>query len=167
MRWFFLLPLSFAMLFIALFLNPAVALFANRAGWLPKWLWWFQTPDYPIDGDPPFQEHHAPFKGEVNAFQRWVNRTTWLYRNPNYGFDWTVLAYTSKEEETLEIKGTRPLGGELHHNGWYFARQGYAWQLYITHHWNETHTTKINLGWKLWGTNPHQYVCSLGFWKKL
>lgn len=165
MRWFLLLPASVGSLLLAVVLNPLVALFADEEGWLPRWLSWFGTPDNPIDGDPPFRELHAPFKGAVTGWKRWVNRTVWLYRNPAYGFDWSVLA--DRSEGQLVIKGTRPLGGDLSHDGWYFARVGNAWQLYVTHHWNDTHTTKINLGNKLWSKPPRQYVCSIGLWKRI
>lgn len=89
----------------------------------------------------------------------------WLWRNPAYGFD-NMLGFIRTDEQ-LHLAGTINLDGLLTQDGWFFATCGYAWQLYITHHWNDTHTTKINLGWKLWGDNPHQLVCSIGVWKSI
>ena len=46
-----LLPINLIVAFIAVILSPILPLFASEDGWLPTWLWWFQTPDAPIDGD--------------------------------------------------------------------------------------------------------------------
>ena len=40
---------------LALFL-PA---FAIGRQWLPRWLWWFQTPDNDLDGDEPWKTKHV------------------------------------------------------------------------------------------------------------
>lgn len=174
MRFFYFLPVSLIMTFLSMILAPVLPFFSDTKGWLPKWLWWFQTPDNPIDGDPPFKELHAPFKGEwVKPWQRHVNQMFWLWRNPSYGFDWTVVAFQADTDPVI-LKGNRPLGGELHHDGWFYAvstntKGETAWQLYITHHWTKKHTTKINIGWKLWSApGPCQLVFSpQGVWKKI
>src|SRR5574341_1027779 len=45
-----LIPINFGMtLFAWLFVNWWAALFANKEGWLPKWLTWFQTFDNSLD----------------------------------------------------------------------------------------------------------------------
>ena len=168
MRWFILLPFSQLFLILAVLVTPILPLFASKEGWLPRWLWWFQTPDEPLDGDNGFKTEHAWFKGEQTGLKQYWNRCHWLWRNPAYGWDWIVLAYKPELTDELTIKGTRGIGGHLTENGWYFARKGYAWQLYVTHHWNDTHCTKLNFGWKLWGKAPHQFVFSpTGFWKKI
>lgn len=181
MRWFALLPLSILFLLLATILSPILPLFASKDGWLPHWLWWFQTPDFSLDGDEGFKTEHAPYKGEsLTAWQIYYNRLRWLWRNPAYGFDWGVLAYYPESGDELKVWGRGKVNGNvvkddpilvtgwLPYGGWYFAKRGYAWQLYLRFHWNETHCTKINLGWKLWGISPHQFVFSpTGFWKKI
>ncbi len=171
MRWFLLLPFSQLFLILAVIVTPILPFFATKENKLPNWLKYFDTPDENLDGDHGFRTEHAIFKGDnLTKFQRYVNRCHWLWRNPAYGWDWIVLAYKPEPEDVLTIKGTRGLGGHLTEDGWYFARKGYAWQLYITHHWNETHCTKLNFGWKLWTSSVkgHQFVFSpTGFWKKI
>ena len=170
MRWFSLLIPNLVMLVLAYLLAPVLPLFATKENHLPKWLAFFDTPDNPIDGDGGFKEQHAPFKGEQTGWRRYINRVRWLWRNPSYGFNWTVLAYHPKAGEVARvIYGTRKtIGGDLKLGGWYFARQGSAWQLFINHHWNETHCCKFNFGWKLWMEAP-SYTCYCppwGLWRK-
>ena len=173
MKWFLLLPINISFTLLAYLVAPILPLFANEEGWLPRWLWWFQTPDNPLDGDEGFIKEHTPYKGSVGKGKRYINRMYWLWRNPAYAFDWTVLAFTPDDSTEISIKGTRPLGGDLSKNGWYLAtcknKEGIkAWQLYITYHWNSTHSTKINCGWKLWSApRVCQFVFSPGFWKTI
>lgn len=179
MRWFLLLPFSVLMTVLAYLLAPVLPFF-SRNGWLPRWLWWFQTPDMVLDGDAAFKAKNAPFPGDVSGWRRHINQTVWLWRNPSYGFDWSVLAYTPSPENKLTVIGQRIMNGALvidspdlingdvGHNGWYFARLGSAWQLYITLHYTKKHSTKFNFGWKLWdGKGPYKYTFSFlgGIWK--
>lgn len=84
------LPVNLAVTVIAWLLTPALPLFASEAGWLPQWLWWFQTPDNSIDGDNAF---NTPSKHPIiTRLPRYIRRALWLIRNPSYGFNWTVLA---------------------------------------------------------------------------
>ena len=53
--------ISIPLTVLALILAPVLPLFANSDGWLPKWLWWFQTPDNSLDGDQGWiTEHWLP-----------------------------------------------------------------------------------------------------------
>jgi hypothetical protein len=169
MRWFILIPLNIITTLLAALGAPLWALFADKDGLYPAWLQWAATPDYTADGDPPFKEQHAPYPAPTTWAQRYVNRVVWMFRNPAYGFDLSVLAYKPKDGDTLRTWGTRPLSGDLSKSGWVFARSGSAWQLYVTFHWNDTHTTKLNFGWKLWALpNSCQFVFSpTGLWKQL
>lgn len=51
LRWLSFLPASLAFDIFGRLLTPLVVLFADKDGWLPSWLWWWQTPDNSIDGD--------------------------------------------------------------------------------------------------------------------
>lgn len=85
-----LLPINLIVAFIAVILSPILPLFASEDGWLPTWLWWFQTPDAPIDGDSGWKDlYKHPY---VNKLSRYLRRVLWLCRNPSYGFNWTILA---------------------------------------------------------------------------
>lgn len=164
MKWFLLLPVNLVVNIVAALGAPVWALFASDAGTYPGWLQWAATWDYLADGDPPFIEQHAPFKGKQTGWRRYVNRVVWMFRNPAYGFDRTISIVPTS---LITVKGTRPLSGDLKFDGWFFAWCDEGWQLYITHHWNATHCTKINLGWKLWlAPERCTFVCSpTGFWK--
>jgi hypothetical protein len=187
MRWFLYLPLNIIMAIIGGLGSPIWALFVQENGHLPRWLKYLDTPDNTADGDEPFKEHHAPYRGDnITRWQRYVNRVFWYFRNPAYSFDWDVLAFQYKEGDEVKVWGRRKINGEIVKNdirlisgdltmgGWFFARCDYAWQLYINHHWNDTHCTKLNFGHKLWSRNDISrdrkcmFVFSpTGFWKKI
>lgn len=177
MRYLLYLPANAIVTLLAYTLAPILPLFANDKGYLPNWLWWFQTPDNPLDGDADYARSHAPYKAEGprKFYQIYINRVIWLYRNPSYGFDWTVLAFKPQPLGTRLVlnRGKKPIGGDLKSTGWYYIKVANpdgktAWQLFIVHHWNKTHGAKINLGWKLWSIPmPCQFVCSINLWKKI
>lgn len=50
-KWALLAPVSLFMAVFARLLCPVLPLFANDEGYLPSWLWWFQTPFDSLDGD--------------------------------------------------------------------------------------------------------------------
>lgn len=52
----FYLPINLFVTAIAWIISPVLPLFASSDGWLPRWLWWFQTPDNSIDGDHSFNK---------------------------------------------------------------------------------------------------------------
>jgi hypothetical protein len=89
---------------------PAIALFADGDGWLPKFLFWAQTQDADLDTGwriglfggikPPYT---AP-----SHLGRWWYRTRWLWRNPAYGMSYYVLGIPWKKEEWAYVAG-RPL----------------------------------------------------------
>lgn len=53
---------------LAFMLNPIVVLFADKDGYLPRWLYYFQTFDMRLPDN-------------------YWDAVKWLYRNPAYGFD--------------------------------------------------------------------------------
>jgi hypothetical protein len=84
------------MLCVAALLTPFLPMFASiRVGGinnddhqgaglrLPLWLSWFDTPDNALTGDEAFEAAHP--------MGTYWDMVTWLYRNPLYGFKWTVL----------------------------------------------------------------------------
>ena len=108
LQWILLLPLSLLTKPVAWVTSPIVVLFANEAGWLPKWLWWFQTPDNPMDGDLGYYREHAPFTGIGHTgWKRYVNRVVWLWRNSLYGFEISVLGKTLPEHFVVRYTGDR------------------------------------------------------------
>ena len=85
-RYLIYLILDMLMEVLAVLLAPILPLFASQDGWLPKWLWWFQTPDNPLSGDAGWQQKHPN--------DTYWDRGQWVWRNRAYGFKWSVLAAT-------------------------------------------------------------------------
>lgn len=180
-KWFLLLIVNlFAQYAINFPLAPVIVLFADDAGWLPNWLYWFQTPDNPLDGDPGWKTENRPYLNEANKYQRWVNRFHWLWRNSVYGFSEQVLGVPYWVLcDTLWVDGDpnvsngppgksgivrRYLTRDRENNRvpeiiafqWYYIRQFKRWP---------DKCIRINIGWKLWsytgvGTGSAQFVFS-------
>lgn len=93
---------------------PCIVPFANETGWLPKWLYWFQTLDNSLDGDMGWQREHRPWLEtpyiELTSFQRYISRVLWLYRNPVYGFEKTILCAKLDPGTLRYINGSEGLG---------------------------------------------------------
>ena len=135
-------------------LAPLVALFCDKNGNLPSWLSLFQTYDNTCDGDDGYKEEHRFFPKNANGFQRWANRTGWLWRNPAYGFD-MLLGVTCQVGDRLIISGDRATGDAPYHAGvckWALYRNGklVGFQYYMVGNFSATKCLRVNVGWKLW-----------------
>lgn len=156
-------------------LTPIVVLFAKKDGWLPNWLYWFQTHDNSLDGDGGWITESRPFLRETSRLKRYVNRCFWLWRNSLYGFNESVLSVeTGYGLEKLVTKGNpavsnHPLGvpgavkRELYRNG-----RLIAWQWYYIKplFFYKKKCLRINLGWKIWDYKPgikQHMATSIGF----
>lgn len=94
-RWVAFLFASITVTALAILLAPVLPLFADRAGWLPTWLWWFETPDNSLDGDKGWQTEH------LIGWPRYLKRVAWLLRNPAYGFETDVIGARIGLEEPV------------------------------------------------------------------
>lgn len=113
------LPINLLVTFIAYILAPVLPAFANTAGWLPNWLWWFQTPDNSIDGDNAF---NTPSKHPyITKMPRYIRQMFWLIRNPSYGFNWTVLATKPLPNNPAKFIGDLYAKGKVGKYGWCFS----------------------------------------------
>lgn len=136
-------------------LAPIVALFGDADGNLPRWLSLFSTYDNTLDGDDGYKQEHRFFPANANGFQRWANRTGWLWRNPAYGFD-MLLGASCQAGQILSIEGDRRVSDNPYHPGSCFWRiidgngSTVAFQLYWVHNFTATTCIRVNLGWKLW-----------------
>ena len=83
LKWAALGPLSFLMAILGRILAPILPFFVQDDGYLPRWLWWFQTPDNSCDGDAGHWERHPG----LDAWSTYKRRTAWFWRNVAYGFD--------------------------------------------------------------------------------
>lgn len=102
-----------SMLFVLLtwIFAPWLALFANSAGNLPKWLSWFQTFDNTLDAGWNVQGNFGDYLKTGIAptgLTLWWYRTLWLYRNPGYGFDYWLLGITFDSSQwTVRVNNAR------------------------------------------------------------
>ena len=156
LKWVLLMAPSFFMAVVGRLLAPFLPFFVDETGYLPKWLWWFQTPDNPIDGD---RGHWKRWPG-TTSLRTYIRRVAWLLRNVCYGFDESVCGVHMLPTDVLtEIGETnasdkKGISGScwrtLHRDGkliafhWYYVKH-YQW-------WHIKACVRISLGWKLW--NP-------------
>lgn len=141
--------------FLNLFLAPFVVLFANDAGFLPNWLYWFQTPGDSLDHD----YHNKRFPGPQTGWRRWFSRAAWLYRNSMYGFAIEVLGAKTKGTDLRVTYGddrtsNRPIHSGYVHYELYRDGKLVYFQYYLVIQWCETRCLRVNIGWKLWGFEP-------------
>lgn len=151
-KWAALILPSFFMAILGRVLAPILPFFVQEDGYLPRWLWWFQTPDNPCDGDSGHWERHP----RTDAWSTYKRRVAWFWRNVAYGFDISVLGVEVKSADTLLAKGPADVGAKPPRPGWQFKRvqrdgKTIAWQLYGVHQYSfwPQRCLRVNLGWKL------------------
>lgn len=124
MMWFVLWPLSLAFTILSMVLALVLPMFASSDGWLPRWLWWFQTADNSLNGDgnreagTGWKGAHWQFRYELPTWLcTYVGRVGWLLRNPGYGFDFDVLGFNAGPLMTTQLWGDQ-LSSDTR-DGWY------------------------------------------------
>lgn len=97
------------------FLNWIVVLFADKDGNLPRCLYWFQTFDATLYQGQISRERDV-YNGSpsdtwrqfiaypLTAWQRYLNRALWLFRNSAYGFDYYLFGIDFKPENWRCVK---------------------------------------------------------------
>ena len=155
LKWFLLLFIGIPFELFAKLLSPILAFFVNEEGWLPQWLWWFQTPDNTCDGD----AGHLKRWPRNGTFWTWMRRCAWLFRNSAYGFNFYVLGVHYEDGDEWWFEGDPTVGDKSGISGlckWYLKRGGklIGWQIYYVYHYQIFGVWKcvrIGAGWKLWG----------------
>lgn len=164
LRWFGLMVIDVLTVILNIFAAPFVALFGNEAGYLPRWLWWFQTPDNPLDGDEGWQTKHWQWRFKLPALLRvYAGRLGWLWRNSMYGFAIDVLGAHTLGTDLMVIYGDPLISNRPIRSGWcyrvlYRDDKPLYWQFYFVWQWSETRCVRINIGWKLWSFRTGQAV---------
>lgn len=154
-KWALLLLIGVPFELFAKFLSPVLACFVDDRGWLPRCLWWFQTPDNSCDGDRGHKERW-PRDG---VFWTWMRRCAWLFRNSAYGFNRYILGIHYQDGDAYWIVGDPTVGDTSGVSGlckWYLEREGklIGWQIYYVKHYRifgRWKCVRIGAGWKLWG----------------
>ncbi len=157
LRWIFLVPVSLAFTLLAFVLAPILPLFASRDGWLPRWLWWFQTPDNPLDGDGGWIHEHAQWRYKLpEPLRTYVGRVGWLLRNPAYGFEWDgPLCAHIMPDALVRWRGNPWIQNRPHGLAGFCLTiinnpDGTAyWHLYWVRPIGGGYCLNVNLGWKL------------------
>lgn len=166
--WFLLLPLWFVFNLLALLLAPVLALFfEDRAGFcdngnsygveprLPTCLSWFATEDNSLLGDAAWRSmaadhwHWRARFAPWPALQAYLGRLGWLWRNPAYGFERSVLAASIAPSDTVACRGD-PLiqDGSNGREGYCYTTIGDYWNLVLIRRIGHR-CVKVDLGWKL------------------
>lgn len=168
-RWFAYLLADITMTLLGLVSAPAVVPFA-RDGWLPRWLWWFQTPDNSLDGDHGWQTEHWQWRFKFLApMARYIGRVGWLWRNNAYGFSTDVLGVKINTSRFTMLGDANVSNRPLHEGlvrRFFTALNGDRYfQWYYVRAWSSRYCLRINLGWKLWGVltvgESRQFVFSI------
>lgn len=155
--WLSMVPVSLAFTIIAVLLAPFLPILASNDGWLPRWLWWFQTPDNSLDGDGGWQREHAQWRYELpDPLRTYVGRVGWLLRNPAYGFEWAG-PLCARIDPTAAVRFIGDPWIQNRPNG----KSGFCltvidnpdgpsfWHLYWVKAISDGYCLNINLGWKL------------------
>ena len=155
-------------------LAPLVVLFADKDGWLPRWLWWFQTPDNSLDGDTGWRTQNMPYRPENGRYHRWVNRFHWLWRNKLYGFGDSALSVKRPYQCRVLAWGDKLTSDQPNgHSGcykikWMDGNACKAFQIYYVRrykHW-PNQCIRIIIGWKLWtASDKASFGASFSPWK--
>ena len=167
-RWLFLLVADLAVFVLAWLLAPILPAFAIGKDHLPYELSYFSAEDNPLDGDIGYVMLHAPFKGYgVTGWRQYINRVVWLWRNPGYGFSYSVLGH--QVNSMPRVVSGNPLVsdsvnltvGRMHGlSGHVLVREGRAFELYLVRQYGKSgRCFRLRLGWKLlgWVNEPGQW----------
>ena len=123
LKYLALMPVHIIATIISYIVVPFAVLLASEDGWLPKYLWWFQTWDNPLDGDDNWKKNVRLWRNdpdvETNKYKRYINRILWLYRNPVYGFEKSILCAKITPQCFRECKGDITIGGIPTRFGWF------------------------------------------------
>lgn len=142
---FLLLPIHLLMIGICYILAPILPLFALNRDTLPSYLSWFQTPDAPLDGDSGFQRVATWVK------PRYLRRIMWLWRNPAYGFSWSVLAARPEQGTEIVVIGDIESDDNPYKAGWSFTwvKGTHYWQVRAFIKTIPNKCLKSRFGWKM------------------
>ena len=167
-KWVLLTIPSLVMHVIGRLVSPILPFFVQEDGYLPSWLWWFQTPFDTCDGDRHSWERHPG----TDWWSTYKRRFFWFNRNVCYGFDMRVCGVSvNPGRDVITVNGNPDIGDSSGISGkckWKAFHQGdlTAWQWYYVRHyelfgrWHKC--VRIGLGWKIWDNEklreePAQY----------
>ena len=165
--WALMVPASIVITIIGLVLAPVLPFLASTDGWLPRWLWWFQTPDNPLDGDGGWINEHWQWRFKLpTSLCRYVGRVGWLWRNPAYGFGLVTLI----NPFAASFIGDDKVNDSPGHEGWCFIKASGLFQLVWVKRISSGYCLYFNFGWNikgLIGSNPNKHLATYSFSPRL
>lgn len=163
LKYILMVPLSLLLTIVAFPLALFLPLFAQD-GWLPKWLFWFQTPDNSLDGDDGWKTEHWQWRYRLpSSLATYIGRVGWLLRNPAYGYGCVRITgnpiqatYTGNKSvnDSPGVEGTCTV-----HAGGLFQ---FVWVKRIT----SAKCIYCNFGWNIKGTidgNETEHLSTFAF----
>lgn len=160
LKWILFLLIGVPFELFAKVLSPVLACFVGEDGYLPQWLYWFQTPDNSCDGDKGHRERWP----KDGVFWTWLRRTAWLFRNSAYGFNIVAIGFKWQAGDVKTVDGDPAVGDRSGVSGlckWRIVRDGkaVAFQIYYVKHYRIFGTWKCvraGAGYKIWGDQTGQ-----------
>lgn len=155
-KWAVRIPLDLLMAIVGRLVAPVLPFFVQENGYLPRWLWWFQTPDNTCDGDAGHLERW-PRSGGIWTYLR---RLAWFLRNVAYGFGIDVLGVEVLPTDSWIIEGDESAGDQSGISGTCYRRvyrgsKLVAFHLYYVKHYRllgRPCCVRVSLGWKLFSS---------------
>lgn len=162
-RWLALLAVSVVFNALAILLAPVLVLFGAPAYGpisngnstaieprLPWWLSWFDTPDNSLWGD----DGHKERWGNAGSYAQMV---AWLWRNPAYGFERSVLGAHIDPAATPVVEGDPWIknrvgakAGTLHvRMPDFYVGEYWCWKRVTRPFWDGETCLMMEFGWKL------------------
>ncbi|MDL2284383.1 hypothetical protein LJC19_04495 [Oxalobacter sp. OttesenSCG-928-P03] len=136
--WYLLLDT--VVMITGLILAPIISLFVDRKGNLPGWLYWFQTPDSNMWGDP----GDAGFYEDHVDDSCWWTATLWQWRNTTQGFSTFVLGLDETGLTIIEIPSGRGYWKSAVKDD---KQVGFEWKIDLKYPFIEKRFV-IRMGWK-------------------
>lgn len=139
---------------IALLIVPLVYRAQDAGKSLYSWGGQYGTFDNPPQGDRAFIAEHSPFPNVVTGWKGWINRVSWMWRNPLYGYSKSADVDLDATD-VLEIKGNPAINDKYKIPGWMFAtlrdKNGKlkAFEWYSITPWSKSRNLRVRLGWKI------------------
>jgi hypothetical protein len=169
-KYILLWPVEILSTIIGRILAPFVVPFASTDGWLPRWLWWFQTTDFSLEGDGGWINQHMQWRYKLPRWlSRYVGRVGWLWRNNMHGLA-AGMGFRAHADATLEVKGDpRVSNGRA---GWYLKTLtnpdgAKAFHFLYVRHWDggaSKKGIKFHIGYALWDWKPGRHsICRYAF----
>ena len=166
LKWLLMVPVSLVVTLACLIFAPVIVLFANKEGWLPGWLSWFQTPDNSLDGDDGWKTEHWQWRYRLPAFLcTYVGRVGWLWRNPGYGFG--VVRFNSAVPVVATYKGNKQVNDSPGVEGYCLVSAGGLFQfVWVKRIGSTSKCIYVVIGWNIKGLidEPRcQYIATYAF----